>query len=118
VYSNAAHPMAIHIRKGKAQTLSAEGMYIGISETMTDTFQTVRINLEPEDKIILYTDGIIETKGRAEEPYGLDRLTGIALEYWQKPCDVMLDAVIKDFTGFTGKTAHTDDETIMIIGMK
>ncbi|MEV4225066.1 PP2C family protein-serine/threonine phosphatase [Nonomuraea sp. NPDC049725] len=38
-----------------------------------------RFRLEPGDRLVLYTDGVVEAKSPAGEPYGLERLTEFIL---------------------------------------
>jgi sigma-B regulation protein RsbU (phosphoserine phosphatase) len=118
LFSNAGHPKSILIRDGNAHPLSVRGVLIGVSQIMKNSFQTKRIALKPGDKILLYTDGMIESLNSREEEYGIKRLSATAVRHSRKPCEEMLKAIVSDFIDHTTGKNQSDDETLVIIEIR
>lgn len=57
-FSRAGHPYPVLIRRGEIKHLAAKGGLIGVSDTIN--FEEYTISLERGDKVLLYTDGLIE----------------------------------------------------------
>jgi len=57
-FASAGHPPAMLLRQGKARPLQMEGMLLGVfGESIYDTTE---LALEPGDRLLFYTDGLIE----------------------------------------------------------
>ena len=67
--------------------------------------------LYPRDRLMLYTDGIVEQSNRTGELYGLARgdIHG--------PQD-MVDAIIADVRNFAGGLPNQDDQAVMMAFIK
>ncbi len=57
-FSRAGHPFPVLIREGRIDLLDCSGGIIGIDPYMK--FEDVTVQLEPGDRILLYTDGLTE----------------------------------------------------------
>ncbi len=68
-YSNAGHEHPVIVRRdGQPEFLPVpEGFLLGVEEE--SSYQTMEIELEPGDKIIVYTDGVTEAVNAAGELY-------------------------------------------------
>jgi len=67
-------------------------------------FQATRLQLKPDDRLLLVTDGVTEAEDAQGEFFGNDRL--------EKCCHEGLAAIEKAVTAFRGDTPLTDDFTI------
>jgi serine phosphatase RsbU (regulator of sigma subunit) len=73
---NAGHPPALLVRGGHViKELAREpwfplGLELGAPQTLHEE------QLEPGDRLVLYSDGVIEARDDAGRPFGLDRLRG------------------------------------------
>src|SRR5208337_3308235 len=67
-FSSAGHEVAFVLKTGlrKIASLKASGGPIGISTEMNDMYTTATVKLDAGDKILLFTDGIVE----AQNPEG------------------------------------------------
>ena len=75
-YARAGHPPPLLRRAadGSIGALDAVGSCpLGIDES--ETFQEAAAQLERDDALLLYTDGITEAQGTTEDLFGVDRLT-------------------------------------------
>jgi serine phosphatase RsbU (regulator of sigma subunit) len=71
--SSGGHPAPLILRSsGAVETIAVPGMLVGIMPRAE--FGSVTVELAPRDTLILYTDGITEARGAADELYGSDRL--------------------------------------------
>lgn len=71
-YVNAGQVPALVLREGEVEELHATGPPIGFFEKPEIQLQSY--SFTPGDRLLLYTDGIIETTNAAGEVYGLERL--------------------------------------------
>jgi len=70
-------------------------------------------DLHPGDKIIFFTDGIVEQRDSQARMYGPDRLSSIIERNLDKAGEEIIHAVITDLNGFTGSTSYDDDITML-----
>ena len=97
--SNAGHPPAVHYigGAGRWDLVEPEGTVLGLVEDAE--FGAVEGELRPYDALLLYTDGLVEVRGR-DLSLGIDRLLGAAERLISR--------------GFTGGAARLMDEVAPI----
>lgn len=116
IYSKAGHTDAIHIRPdGTISTLTAEGVFLGMFDNIE--FEEIQINLEPKDKLILYTDGITETRSANGEIYGIKRFIQHLETVHTLPLEKLIGSIHHELHAFSGKTDVSDDATLILIEM-
>lgn len=86
---------------------------LGVFEPFT--YQESAIQLEPGDKLILYTDGVNETLNVARQQFGLERLVHLILEYGHLSARELLDHILARVREFADEQGLTDDITIMVV---
>ncbi|HEX4227461.1 MAG TPA: SpoIIE family protein phosphatase [Bryobacteraceae bacterium] len=97
-------------RKGKIVETRLEGVPLGMLEDQD--YEQVQFAAEPDDYILLYSDGI-EDQLHENAEYGRDRLIHILTsQCGQTPCDVV-QVIFEDIDAFRGATPLTDDQTII-----
>ena len=76
-YINAGHPPPLLIRRGRVVKTLTGGrrMPLGIDDGAAEVGEEM---LEPEDRVLLYTDGVTEATDRGGERFGVQRLTDLA----------------------------------------
>jgi phosphoserine phosphatase RsbU/P len=76
-YINAGHPAPLLLRNGKAVRALTNGrrMPLGLDDSVVDVAEEI---LEPGDRLLLYTDGVVEARDSAGELFGTDRLVDLA----------------------------------------
>ena len=94
-------------------------------ETKGDTFplgiledvgyQETLLHLGPGDKIVLYTDGIVEAMNQKKEIFGFERLLEIVQEASSMDADSLLKEILDRVNAFSGGAAQHDDLTVIII---
>ncbi len=114
-FSNAGHNFPVVFRAGGGrETLERGGTVVGILENAT--FDEAAVDLQPGDRVVLYTDGISEAMNAAGEMFGEDRIYG---EIERLPRDL----TARDITTRLLAAVHTfldgvepgDDMTVMVL---
>ena len=96
-------------------------------ETIGDTFplgilesadyQGTRVQLLPGDKIVFYTDGIVEAMNKKEEIYGFERLLDVVQASRDMDADSLLTEIITRVDTFAGGVEQHDDITVIVLGV-
>ncbi|MEO8657361.1 MAG: SpoIIE family protein phosphatase [Bryobacteraceae bacterium] len=107
---NAGHPPPLWLSAGRTQTLDASGLPVGMF--CSQQFTSTRIRLQPDDALVLYTDGALETENERGEDFGLERLSALLALHAAEDCRTLLSSCLQHVTAF-GKSA--DDLTLLAI---
>jgi anti-sigma regulatory factor (Ser/Thr protein kinase) len=83
---------------------------LGILPEIDREFHYVEVNLEHDDCIYLFTDGVIETQNIAGEQFGLERLEQLLTQF-QVP-EQRFDYICRSINEFRGDTPQSDDMAI------
>ena len=111
-FSNAGHPLQILARKdGTQESLTAEGFFLGTFETTVYTEKTVALN--PGDRLIFFTDGLLETVDADLEPYGRERISRIITENSDKDIENLSNEIISSLLSFMAGQSFQDDITFL-----
>ena len=96
-------------------------------ETIGDTFplgildaadyQGTRVQLSPGDKIVFYTDGIVEAMNKKEEMYGFERLLDVIQASHAMDADSLLTEIISKVDTFVAGAEQHDDITVIVLGV-
>ncbi len=119
-YCNAGHSQSILIKKQKKKMalLDTNGVVVGVSKDMNDLYETKQAKVERGDKIVLFTDGIVEAMNINKEQFGTERLIESIKKNFLKPGDEMLNTIIEDLSQYTNIDELRDDATLFIIEVK
>lgn len=114
-YCNCIQPSPLILRRdGTVEKLLSTGFYIGILDADGRENHTKSLQLNPGDRIILYSDGITEAKNAQKKMFGLDRLADLVLAHSSESPAELKATLMRDLTEFRGDVALNDDLTIMI----
>jgi sigma-B regulation protein RsbU (phosphoserine phosphatase) len=113
-YVNAGHNPPFVLRAdGTLERLGATGTALGLFTEAR--FEEMVTPLDPGDKVLLYTDGIVEAFNASEEEYGEERL----LAYFQKRADAdpqeFVDSLVREVLAFCGEALPADDMTLLYV---
>ena len=67
------------------------------------------------DKVIVYTDGILDYSNAGGELFGKKRLFGTLQKYAGSPVQTLMEMVQKSLKDFAGAASPEDDASIMAI---
>jgi serine phosphatase RsbU (regulator of sigma subunit)/CHASE2 domain-containing sensor protein len=105
--------------------LSAKTNEATLVETVGDTFplgildeanyEETQLQMEPGDKVVYYTDGIVEAMNKNEDMYGFERLHEVAKSSSAETAEALMNDIISDVSKFTGDAPQHDDLTIIVV---
>ena len=110
--ASAGHPEPRLVHPdGRVEPLACGGLALGI--IAPQEYEQVRAELPPGGAVVLYTDGVIESR-RERELFGTERLDEVLAANAQRPAQELADAVLAACQGFSGG-ALPDDCAIVVI---
>ena len=114
-YCNAGHNPPLLVRKGGGfEHLSEGGGVLGVMQSWEYAEESVR--LCSGDRILLYTDGITESRNRAGEEFGEERLLGRVVQSEETDAAALAKNVIGAATEFNDGN-FDDDLTVVAISI-
>jgi phosphoserine phosphatase RsbU/P len=120
-YAGAGHPPLLLWRKssGSASEVLENGLVLG--QFPEATYDVVQLALEPEDRSVLYTDGILETKNPSDDEFGTDRFMRLMEASRELRADQFVDALLDELSRWSGKPrgeGQQDDITVLVFDFK
>ncbi len=112
---------------GQTQPLlmSAKTAEVTLVETVGDTFplgilddvnyEETQLQMEPGDKVVYYTDGIVEAMNKHEDMYGFERLREVVKSSPAETAEALMNDIIRSVSDFTGAAPQHDDLTIIVV---
>lgn len=110
---NAGHCPPLVVRKGETTTLPASSLPLGLF--CGGQFPSRRVRLDPDDYLVLYTDGVTEARARNDEEYTVDRLLKTLKRSHGLSPQQVAGACLNDLRDFTSGNMKSDDLTLMVI---
>jgi sigma-B regulation protein RsbU (phosphoserine phosphatase) len=113
-YANAGHPFPIRYsaRTKTADELTARGFLLGVMPEEMYAERTV--DLEPGDRLCLFTDGVADCRDERGETFGHDRLRRLLPELAGRPAGALTDAIVAELTRYRGSAKPVDDMTLVV----
>jgi len=111
--SNAGHCPPLLARGGEVLAFGATGLPIGLF--CGGAFEVTTFDLSPGDTLLLYTDGLTETRDRSNTEYGAVRLTDLLRARHTLPARDLVAACRESVAAFRSGSPRLDDLTVMTI---
>ena len=112
-YCSAGHEPAILLRNGNLRELSVGGMVIGVDPEQRYDKQVVQ--LQKNDILFIYTDGIPDAMNYQGEKFGKPRMREGLLKYQKESAEQICRQMLWETRRFVGLNRRTDDTTIVVI---
>ena len=114
IYANAGHnPPLLMTKKGDSINLHRTGTPLGIFDEAS--WENSKIQLTLGDKLILYTDGVIDSQNGNEELFGDERFIHSIDRHYMKSAVEIRDGILDDVHNFVGNAPQFDDITLMVL---
>ena len=115
LYSNAGHnPPLIVRRNGRATVLPIpKGLVLGTCEDARYT--TTSLQLQADDLLVLYTDGVTEAMNMSQELYALERLRQTVTDLGNHNPKAVVDAVFHSVNTYAAGAPQSDDITVLTL---
>jgi phosphoserine phosphatase RsbU/P len=113
-YFNAGHnpPALVRRSSGEVTWLRPNGAAIGIVEEYQ--IQPGLAQLQADDVLVLYTDGVTEAINTGQEQFGVDRLGALLLQYAGLSAVDMISMLRQELGNYTDGRPPADDTTIVV----
>jgi serine phosphatase RsbU (regulator of sigma subunit) len=119
-YAGAGHPPVMQFRRstGKTNKVLENGLILGMFEAAS--YETLECPLEPGDRHVLYTDGIVEAASPAAELYGEDRFMRFIENNQALNAEQFADLFLDDVTQWSQSAGEgqQDDITLLLFDFK
>jgi phosphoserine phosphatase RsbU/P len=114
-YSNAGHNPPMLLRAdGRVERLTDGGMVLGMFDA--EPYSSREIAIESGDRLVLFTDGVVEALNSDGDEFGDDRLIEIGLQHRHGGVQPLVDAIVLGVTEFTAGATLADDATVVCVG--
>lgn len=113
-YVNAGHNPPLFIRNKKIQKLDKGGMILGVMKTLMP-YEAETINLESDDILVLFTDGVSEAMNSSGEEYSDIKLENKSIELSGKSANEILNGIKDDVQNFASGNSQSDDITMIVL---
>ena len=110
---NAGHCPPLVIRREEITSIEATGLPVGIF--CREQYSASELQLEPGDSLLLYTDGLTESRSPYDAEYGADRLSRVVSAKHSLAPQALTAACLEDARSFRGGHPKPDDLTVMAI---
>lgn len=116
-YANAGHVPPLLVRAdATVERLDATGTLLGIHEDFA--FEEGRFTVAGGDHIVLYTDGMTESRDAQGEEFEQERILNFVRSRRSKPFKGIVDDLIAEALRFSGLSQPADDLTALILRKK
>ena len=110
-------PIHFSSKTGEAILVETEGDTFPLGILEDAAYQETRVQLTPGDKVVFYTDGIVEAMNQQEEMFGFERLLEVVQGAKTMTADSLLKEIIDRVNTFVGKAAQHDDLTVIVVSV-
>lgn len=113
-YINAGHNPPQMLKGNKFIELSEGGFIIGILDIPMN-YEIGKVNMEKDDIIVFYTDGVTEALNTKDEEYGEVNLKNVILKEKNNSPAVILDSIKNSVLEFSKNMPQYDDITLIVL---
>jgi sigma-B regulation protein RsbU (phosphoserine phosphatase) len=111
-------PIHISVKTGKAHLIETQGDTIPLGIYEEANYQETEIPLSPGDRLLFYTDGIVEAMNAKEEIFGFERLIDVVQESKSLDAGSLLQKVLSRVNEFAGNAPQHDDLTVIVVSVE
>lgn len=116
--ANAGHEYPVVKKAGGDYQLIKDKHGFVLAGMEGSRYHEYELQLQPGDRLFLYTDGVTEATNANDELYGTDRMIA-ALNRWpEESCETLLQRLKEDIEVFVGEAPQFDDITMLSLALK
>ena len=112
------HPMYFSSETGGAKLLDTKGDNFPLGILEESDYQETQVALRPGDRVIFYTDGIVEAMNEKQEIFGFERLLDVLQSAGPISADELLREILNKVKLFAGNAPQHDDLTLIVVGVE
>lgn len=111
--SNAGHVPPLVVRDSRIETVSPTGIPLGMF--CNSNYTSHKLTLTRGESLVLYTDGVTETRDASGGFYGQDKLANLVDRKRSLAATDLVRACLDDLNTHRAGTTKTDDTTMLIV---
>jgi sigma-B regulation protein RsbU (phosphoserine phosphatase) len=113
-YSAAGHPPLLLSRGGTLRRIESNGLVLGVMPQ--PDYPVLEIPIFPGDRLLLYTDGVVEPENAKGTPFGDSRLERVLLEAQMCSPSELTDRLLTEIRCWQARSkTQQDDITVIVI---
>jgi len=113
-YLYGGHPSPLLIRGGNVSELYTEGtLPVGLADEAI--YEAARVRLEPNDVLVLFSDGIVEATNTQNELFGFEQLNELAAQCAHSSIETVMKTILDAVEEFSRGAGQADDLTLLIV---
>jgi phosphoserine phosphatase RsbU/P len=109
-YASAGHPPMLLLRKGQVCSIEENGLLMGVFSTAT--YCSTKLAFSQGDRLLLYTDGVIEAANGDAEEFGQERLGKLLASSAGMTVEELADLILSTVQDWA--STQTDDLTVVV----
>ena len=114
-FANAGHnPPLVKHADGSFEYLKTRAGFV-LAGMEGIRYRKFELQLQPGDKLYLYTDGVTEATDAEQQLYGEERLIGLLNDHQTDDAQSICEAVKADVDAFAGEAEQFDDITMLCL---
>ncbi len=107
------HPAYLRTPAGGTRRLECPGSFLGVFDDAS--FETRALTLDPKTRVLIFTDGIVETRNPLSEEFGPARLEDFLKRREDPHPAGTIAALLRDLEAFAGGAPRHDDQTMILV---
>lgn len=115
-YVRAGHDRPLLVRRGQVTQLGGADRFLGMLPELSLTEH--ELQLEPGDKLVMYSDGIPDAVDLRDEPFGLEQLKQTVIHGHDEGADEMINRIASVLNEWTDGADPFDDCTLLVLEVK
>jgi sigma-B regulation protein RsbU (phosphoserine phosphatase) len=113
-YANAGHPPPLLRRSnGQVESLQEHGIFLAFDPR--STYASAEVELRPGDRIVLYSDGLMEASNARDEYFGDARLEHVVASSAAATPGQFVDEMIAELRRWVGPDAPLQDDVTLVV---
>jgi phosphoserine phosphatase RsbU/P len=113
-YLSAGHNPPVLLRlDGSVERLKSESIPLGIE--LNERYDAGSTFLQPDELLVIYTDGVTEARNKWGEPFGESRLLSSLQVRRGERASITLAGIMKNLDDFVGTAVQHDDITCLVL---
>lgn len=114
LYSSAGHPPLIRARGSKLERIESNGIVFGV--VREPDYPVCEMSINPGDRFLLYTDGVIEPENASGDSFGDCKLDQVVRSNQSRSASELVDQLLSEIRNWQPTSlVQQDDITLIII---
>jgi len=106
--------LLIYRHKTKScECIKTNGMWLNVIDDITDRTKNLNLKLELGDVLVLYTDGIIESRNEMRQMLGTEGLVDLVVQYGEKEIEQIKQKILENVMTWNKGKQHDDISLIL-----